>query len=327
MLSPIRHAGRSTPFADEPDQMRQAFVLGIATTAQERSSRCSSRVSAASTRGFRRRAAVEAAFGPERVHCVSMPYRFRRGEEHGRAPVARISTQASRDRPRVGVEDDLAVLAAVIRGARADLTEEKYRRHPRHDADGRSRNKFGWLLVATGKKSESRLATRRVPAEWPAGSRVVMKGTSTDRRLQLAQHLGTIPPSIIDRATERRAARKPVTQADAAVSGARPGCSSVRRAGPARSRSCPRDGFDTESSSARSSSSTGGSTAASGASRRPPATEGVRPRRRTPITNDGAADQARGSRATIRKSHGRGRHLSREHSRAPGLVSAPSATG
>ena len=96
------------------------------------------------------------ALGPERVHCVMLPYRFTSGEsltdadECARALGVRYDTMPIA--PAVeGVE---AALAPLFAGRARDITEENLQSRARGLLLMALSNKFGPMLVTTGNKSE-----------------------------------------------------------------------------------------------------------------------------------------------------------------------------
>jgi NAD+ synthase len=96
------------------------------------------------------------ALGPEKVHCIMLPYRFtshdslRDAEQCARAlnvrydilPVAPV------------VEGFEKVLAPIFEGTNADITEENIQSRARGTLLMAISNKFGLMLVTTGNKSE-----------------------------------------------------------------------------------------------------------------------------------------------------------------------------
>jgi NAD+ synthase (glutamine-hydrolysing) len=99
--------------------------------------------------------AVE-ALGPERVHCVSMPSRY--SSEGTRGDAQRLAESLGTDFREIPI-GELAdtfdrVLGPHFEGRESDLTEENLQARIRGVLLMALSNKFGWLVVATGNKSE-----------------------------------------------------------------------------------------------------------------------------------------------------------------------------
>src|SRR5205807_7173274 len=96
------------------------------------------------------------ALGPDRVHCVSMPSRF--SSEGTRADARRLAENLGADFQELPIDaifDGFCeILADCFAGREADLTEENLQARIRGVLLMALSNKFGWLLVATGNKSE-----------------------------------------------------------------------------------------------------------------------------------------------------------------------------
>ena len=96
------------------------------------------------------------ALGPERVHCVSMPSRF--SSEGTRERRARLAESLGTRLPRAADRADRRELprdaAPVFEGREPDITEENLQARARGVMLMALSNKFGWLVVATGNKSE-----------------------------------------------------------------------------------------------------------------------------------------------------------------------------
>src|SRR5918992_73021 len=99
--------------------------------------------------------AVEAV-GPERVHAVSMPSRFSSDATRRDARVLAENLGASfREIPIDAIFDAFReALAEAFDGRDADITEENLQARIRGTLLMALSNKFGWLVVATGNKSE-----------------------------------------------------------------------------------------------------------------------------------------------------------------------------
>src|SRR3954469_9812658 len=148
--------GRVTPFVDELEQMRLALELGLHDYVGKNGFRdvvvgVSGGIDSAVTAAL----AAE-ALGADRVHCVSMPSRY--SSEETRADARRLaeSLGCSFLELPIGtiVESFDAALAEAFANVKPDLTEENIQARARGVLLMALSNKFGWMLVATGNKSE-----------------------------------------------------------------------------------------------------------------------------------------------------------------------------
>jgi NAD+ synthase (glutamine-hydrolysing) len=96
------------------------------------------------------------ALGPDRVHCVSMPSRF--SSEGTRQDARRLAQALGAHFLELPIESIverfLETLAPVFEGREPDTTEENLQARVRGVLLMALSNKFGWLVVATGNKSE-----------------------------------------------------------------------------------------------------------------------------------------------------------------------------
>jgi NAD+ synthase len=96
------------------------------------------------------------ALGPERVHCVMLPYRFtsneslKDAEQCARALGVRYAILPIAP----AVEGYEKVLTQIFKGTNADITEENIQSRARGTVLMAISNKFGLMLVTTGNKSE-----------------------------------------------------------------------------------------------------------------------------------------------------------------------------
>ena len=151
--------------------------------------------------------AVE-ALGAERVHGVSMPSRF---SSEGTRGDARAARREPRHRlPRDPDRADRRRLrgrrsAPSFDGRDRDLTEENLQARVRGVLLMALSNKFGWLVVATGNKSELSVGYATLYGDMAGGFALLKDVFKTDV-FRLARHLNEragrelIPQSIIDRA-------------------------------------------------------------------------------------------------------------------------------
>ncbi len=96
------------------------------------------------------------ALGPERVHCVMLPYKFTSGESLSDAQACATALGLRYDTLPIApaVEGLEAVLAPLFAGRARDITEENLQSRARGTLLMSISNKFGPMLVTTGNKSE-----------------------------------------------------------------------------------------------------------------------------------------------------------------------------
>jgi NAD+ synthase (glutamine-hydrolysing) len=150
--------------------------------------------------------AVE-ALRPERVHGVSMPSRF--SSEATRADARRLGEGLGIDFREVAIDEIVAAAEAALRPSFGelprDLAEENLQARVRGVLLMALSNKFGWLVVATGNKSELSVGYATLYGDMAGGFALLKDVFKTDV-FRLAKHLNEragrelIPQSIIDRA-------------------------------------------------------------------------------------------------------------------------------
>jgi NAD+ synthase (glutamine-hydrolysing) len=196
-----------TPFGDDLEQMRIALELGLADYVRKNGFReivvgLSGGIDSALVAAL----SVE-ALGPERVHCVSMPSRF--SSEGTRGDARRLAENLGCDFREIPiepmVEGYLEALAQSFEGREADLTEENLQARIRGTLLMALSNKFGWLLVATGNKSEMSVGYATLYGDMAGGFALLKDVFKTDV-FRLSRYLNEragrelIPASIIERA-------------------------------------------------------------------------------------------------------------------------------
>ena len=147
------------------------------------------------------------ALGPERVHCVSMPSRYSSEGTRGDARLLAESLGAEfLELPIEGIVASFEdALAGPFAGREADLTEENLQARVRGVQLMALSNKFGWLVLATGNKSELSVGYATLYGDMAGGFALLKDVYKTDV-FRLARHLNEragrelIPQSIIDRA-------------------------------------------------------------------------------------------------------------------------------
>jgi NAD+ synthase (glutamine-hydrolysing) len=147
------------------------------------------------------------ALGSERVHCVSMPSRFSSPET--RADAKRLAENLGVDFRELSINPVVdaftSVLAETFAGREPDLTEENLQARIRGTLLMALSNKFGWLVVATGNKSELSVGYATLYGDMAGGFALLKDVFKTDV-FRLAVHLNEragkelIPASVIERA-------------------------------------------------------------------------------------------------------------------------------
>ena len=184
------------PALSELEQMRVALELGLGDYVNKNGFRdvviaVSGGIDSALTAAL----AVE-ALGAERVHSVSMPSRF--SSEETRLDARLLAESLHTDFRELPIDDVVGAaenaLAESFAGRERDIAEENLQARVRGLLLMALSNKFGWLVVATGNKSEL------------AGGFALLKDVFKTDVFRLARHLNEqagrelIPVSIIERA-------------------------------------------------------------------------------------------------------------------------------
>jgi NAD+ synthase (glutamine-hydrolysing) len=205
--TPSVAATQISPLVDGLEQMRLALELGLRDYVDKNGFRdvvvgLSGGIDSALTAAV----AVE-ALGPERVHGVSMPSRF--SSEATRADARRLGESLGIDFREVPIDGIVTTaeeaLAPSFGELDRDLTEENLQARVRGVLLMALSNKFGWLVVATGNKSELSVGYATLYGDMAGGFALLKDVFKTDV-FRLAKHLNEragrelIPQSIIDRA-------------------------------------------------------------------------------------------------------------------------------
>ena len=195
------------PFVDELEQMRGALELGLRDYVRKNGFRevvvgVSGGIDSAVTAAL----AVE-ALGPDRVHCVSMPSRY--SSEETQSDARRLAESLGcpfREIPIGTIVDAFGgALAGAFEGRGPDLAEENIQARARGVLLMALSNKFGWMLVATGNKSELSVGYATLYGDMAGGFALLKDVYKTDV-FRLARYLNEraerelIPTSIIERA-------------------------------------------------------------------------------------------------------------------------------
>jgi NAD+ synthase (glutamine-hydrolysing) len=202
-----RSAPAVAPILDELEQMRRALELGLADYVRKNDfGEIVIGVSGGIDSALTAALAVE-ALGPDRVHCVSMPSRY--SSEETKRDARRLAENLGTSFLELPidsiVQDYEAVLAEAFEGRERDLTEENLQARIRGVLLMALSNKFGWLVVATGNKSELSVGYSTLYGDMAGGFALVKDVYKTDV-YRLAKHVNEragrelIPRSILDRA-------------------------------------------------------------------------------------------------------------------------------
>ncbi|HET9115980.1 MAG TPA: NAD+ synthase [Gaiellaceae bacterium] len=195
------------PLGDEVEQMRQALDLGLRDYVRKNGFRevvlgVSGGIDSAVTAAL-----AAGALGPEHVHCISMPSRY--SSEGTRSDARLLAENLGCDFRELPIEPVVEAYASVLAdsfaGRDPDLTEENLQARIRGTLLMALSNKFGWLLVATGNKSELSVGYATLYGDMAGGFALLKDVFKTDV-FRLAQHLNEragrelVPQSTIDRA-------------------------------------------------------------------------------------------------------------------------------
>jgi NAD+ synthase (glutamine-hydrolysing) len=199
--------GEVTPMLPPIEQMRLALELGLRDYVEKNGFReIVLGVSGGIDSALVATLAAE-ALGPDRVHCVSMPSRY--SSEGTRRDARLLAENLGTDFHELPIDSIYASFesarAPVFGDREPGLTEENLQARIRGVLLMALSNKFGWLLVATGNKSELSVGYATLYGDMAGGFALIKDVYKTDVFL-LARHLNEragrelIPNSIIERA-------------------------------------------------------------------------------------------------------------------------------
>ena len=227
--------GELAPFEPELEQMRRALVLalrdyvgknGFGDVVLGLSGGIDSALVAA--------LAVD-ALGPERVHCVSMPSRF--SSEGTQTDAKRLATNLGCDFRELPIEAMVGAFHDAGVGT-TGLAAENLQARVRGMTLMSLSNEHGWLVLATGNKSELSVGYSTLYGDLAGGFALIKDVYKTDV-FRLARYLNEragrelIPVSIIERPPSAELRARPARPGLAApVRRARPRPRGVRRARP-----------------------------------------------------------------------------------------------
>jgi NAD+ synthase (glutamine-hydrolysing) len=222
-----RVGGEVAPLLDELEQMRLALELGLRDYVQKNGfSDVVIGVSGGIDSALTAALAVE-ALGAERVHCVSMPSRYSsEGTRRDAKALAETLGTHFLELPIDHIYDAFeSALAGVFEGREPDLAEENLQARSRGVILMALSNKFGWLVIATGNKSELSVGYATLYGDMAGGfallkdvyktdvfrlakylnsryvsARAGEAGTGSEAASQATPQRELIPQSIIDRA-------------------------------------------------------------------------------------------------------------------------------
>jgi NAD+ synthase (glutamine-hydrolysing) len=195
------------PFCDDLEQMRMALELGLSDYVRKNGFRevvlgVSGGIDSALVAAL----AAE-ALGPHQVHCISMPSRY--SSEGTRTDAQRLAENLDAGFREIAIEPIverfLETLAPFFAGREPDLAEENLQARIRGTLLMALSNKFGWLLLATGNKSELSVGYATLYGDMAGGFALLKDVYKTDV-FRLARHLNEragrelIPQTIIERA-------------------------------------------------------------------------------------------------------------------------------
>jgi NAD+ synthase (glutamine-hydrolysing) len=194
------------PLENDLEQMRLALELGLRDYVEKNGFRdvvvgLSGGIDSALTAAL-----AVGALGADRVHGVSMPSRF--SSEATRGDARRLAESLAIDFRELPIDETVAdfeqALAPSFGGVERDLTEENLQARVRGVLLMALSNKFGWLVVATGNKSELSVGYATLYGDMAGGFALLKDVFKTDV-FRLAEHLNDragrelIPSSIIER--------------------------------------------------------------------------------------------------------------------------------
>jgi NAD+ synthase (glutamine-hydrolysing) len=195
------------PFVDDLEQMRGALEIGLRDYIRKNGFEdvvigLSGGIDSALTAAL----AVE-ALAAEHVHGVSMPSRY--SSEATRADARRVAESLGIDFREIGIEPVVeaftGLLAPSFEGRANDLTEENLQARVRGTLLMALSNKFGWIVLATGNKSELSVGYSTLYGDLAGGFALLKDVYKTDvfrlaRRLNETAGRELIPVSVIERA-------------------------------------------------------------------------------------------------------------------------------
>ncbi|MDX6440027.1 MAG: hypothetical protein QOF45_2610 [Gaiellaceae bacterium] len=200
--APESIGGPVVPFEPELEQMRRALVLALHDYVGKNGFRevvlgLSGGIDSALVAAL----AVD-ALGPEQVHCVSMPSRY--SSESTRSDARRLAENLGCDFRETAIEEIVGAFDAALGGLEG-LAAENLQARIRGTMLMALSNTHGWLVLATGNKSELSVGYSTLYGDLAGGFALIKDVYKTDV-FRLVLHLNEragrelIPASIIERA-------------------------------------------------------------------------------------------------------------------------------
>ena len=198
----LQRSGSITPFEAPLEQMRRGLVLALSDyVAKNGFGEVVLGLSGGIDSALVAALATD-ALGPERVHCVSMPSRYSSTET--RADAARLAANLGCDFRELTIESAVVALDEVAGGLQG-LAAENLQARVRGMLLMALSNTHGWLVLATGNKSELSVGYSTLYGDLAGGFALIKDVFKTDV-FRLARHLNEragrelIPATIIERA-------------------------------------------------------------------------------------------------------------------------------
>ena len=194
------------PTLDELEQMRRALELGLGDYVAKNGFHdvvlgISGGIDSALTAAL----ATE-TLGPKRVHCVSMPSRY--SSDETQTDAKRVVESIGADYIEIPIEPIVgaagAALAPVFEGTEPGVAEENVQARVRGLLVMALSNKFGWLVIATGNKSELSVGYATLYGDM-AGGFAVLKDVYKGQVYRLVRWRNEqegrelVPASVLDR--------------------------------------------------------------------------------------------------------------------------------
>jgi NAD+ synthase (glutamine-hydrolysing) len=133
------------------------------------------------------------ALGAEHVHGVSMPSRY--SSDHSKSDAADLAEKLGIDFHTVAIEPAFAayleMTAEAFAGRAADLTEENLQSRIRGTTLMALSNKFGWMVLTTGNKSEMAVGYFTIYGD-SVGGYAVIKDVLKTRVYDLCRHVNAV---------------------------------------------------------------------------------------------------------------------------------------
>ena len=201
-IAPESLGGHITPFEPELEQMRRGLVLALHDYVGKNGfTEVVLGLSGGIDSALVATLAVD-ALGPERVHCVSMPSRY--SSEGTRSDARRLAENLGCDFREIAIEEIVGAFDTALEGL-AGLAAENLQARIRGTMLMALSNTHGWLVLATGNKSELSVGYSTLYGDLAGGYALIKDVYKTDV-FRLVLHLNEragrelVPASILERA-------------------------------------------------------------------------------------------------------------------------------